>query len=33
MNDAHRLASKVAIVTDTASGIGFTVDDGAIVNF
>ncbi len=33
MNDAHRLASKVAIVTGATSGIGFTVDGGAIVNF
>ena len=33
MSDAQKLAGKVAIVTGAASGIGFTVDDGAIVNF
>ncbi len=44
MSDTQKLAGKVAIiiglnvdgvaiVTGAASGIGFTVDDGAILNF
>ena len=33
MSDAQRLAGKIAIVTGAASGIGFTVDGGTIVNF
>ncbi len=33
MSDTQKLAGKVAIITGAASGIGFTVDGGAIVNF